>query len=255
MNRALGKQATRSVQDATQACLRRTVGPISPIQTRAFSSGSVSKKQCKALYAGLSLAFLSGALASQTPPHFELGGKRLFGTTSSIFADEIKSASSSILRQASPAAARRPQTHLVFLTLDQAERDAWQRWIAYFRNEGFDCLLINTAVEGGEADHSRLGEELTQQLRLASLPVQPIVLVQNQRGAEVAFEQLSSDPRASGLMIVLFDTSAQESSLRTVSDRAKEVKLPSKLRWTLISASEADAIKQAEKWIRDQGFS
>ncbi|PWN43386.1 hypothetical protein IE81DRAFT_89095 [Ceraceosorus guamensis] len=158
MNRALGEQAARSVQDASQACLRRTVGTISPIQTRAFSSGSVSKKQCKALCAGISLAFLGGALASQTAPHVELAGKRLFGTSSSIFADEIKSASSSILRQASPAAARRPQTHLVFLTLDQAERDAWQQWIAYFRNEGFDCLLINAAVEGGEADHSRLGD-------------------------------------------------------------------------------------------------
>lgn len=100
-----------------------------------------------------------------------------------------------------------------------------------------------------------MSTELTQQLRLASLPVQPIVLVQDQRGAEVAFEHLSSDPRASGLMIFLFDKSGQESFLRSISDRAKEVKLPSKLRWTLLSASEADAIKKAEKWIRDQGFS
>jgi hypothetical protein len=137
--------------------------------------------------------------------------------------------------------------------------------VGYFRDAGYDCQLLNIAVEGGEATVERLGEgesslscaaavrrlltlplsELTAQLRLAATQRQPLLLVRGDAGSEVALAQVAgSDPRISGLIVVgaeQFDG---------------EGRAPKKLR-VLVVPHDADekSVKDVERWMISQGYS
>ncbi|WFD36732.1 hypothetical protein MCUN1_003619 [Malassezia cuniculi] len=74
----------------------------------------------------------------------------------------------SIIREAAPGIQKQPYT-LVFVS--QGDRKSWQPWIGYFTTAGYDC--IDLSLEGSE----NLAEDLTGQVRVASLQREPVIFV------------------------------------------------------------------------------
>lgn len=71
--------------------------------------------------------------------------------SSAAAAAKLKSKSSTLFREASPAALRRPVTNLVFLRMqdDADERRGHESWVGYFREAGFDCIEMNLDLAAG----------------------------------------------------------------------------------------------------------
>ena len=93
------------------------------------------------------------------------------------------SESASILREASPAAMTKQPYTLVFVSSSEwsVSRDAWQSWIMYFREAGYDCIDMRVEVpsehDEGKCKAELLAEQIASQVRLSSLQRQPVLFL------------------------------------------------------------------------------
>lgn len=103
------------------------------------------------------------------------------------------SESSSILREASQAAPTKQPYTLVFVNSSEwgVSRNAWQSWIMYFREAGYDCIdmRVETASTGANDNEKTrdqlLAEQISQQVRLASLQRQPVLFLRDNAASTV----------------------------------------------------------------------
>jgi hypothetical protein len=171
-----------------------------------------------------------------------------YATSTPIYSE---SKSSTLFREASPAALRKPSSQLVFLSRFKERRKDWESWIGYFREAGYDCFDMNIATK--DETKSELGvmaAELTSQLRLLSIQRPPLVFAFHDKGSDEAIEQIqSSKPAMSGLVIVV--PSSDKETIEKLSGLNKE-----KLRIFIVDESQEKdaALQQVERWMSAQGL-
>ena len=95
------------------------------------------------------------------------------------------SESASVLREASPAAPTKQPYTLVFVHSSAwgVSRQAWQSWIMYFREAGYDCLDVQVELPAKPADGASrddaLAEQISSQVRQSALQREPVLFVRD----------------------------------------------------------------------------
>ncbi|CAO1626633.1 unnamed protein product [Sympodiomycopsis kandeliae] len=203
-------------------------------------------------------ASLTGYCALAISLPFSLG----FSSKAAAPDAQVDSQSSSMFREKSPAALRPQATTLMFASIKQETQTKWYDWVGYFREAGFDCVLVNLDyTDKSEKQTAQvkdiLADELGSQIRLSSLQRSPLLFIHTSdngstsKSIDLLHSHLHSRPQISGVVIVPSQKGAEN-----VVDQVKMEEIKKKLggRVLLLESDDENALRESERWLIERGF-